>query len=222
MVGARHHRRPALAMPATRSKPEPSAAADFASFVIALMMLLEPVKRLVGIHNIFQQAIGASQKVFQYLDHTEEIAEKPGARRLARFATPDRLRRRLLPLPRGSLPASRSARLELEVEGRRSGGAGGTARRRQNHAGQPGCRASTTSPAAPSRSMAAMCAISTWPALRALIGIVAQDTFLFNDTVAHNIAYGRPDIPHRSGSAAPPKPPWRTNSSSACRRATTP
>jgi subfamily B ATP-binding cassette protein MsbA len=28
--------------------------------------------------------------------------------------------------------------------------------------------------------------------LRALIGVVAQDTFLFNDTVAHNIAYGRP------------------------------
>ena len=28
--------------------------------------------------------------------------------------------------------------------------------------------------------------------LRAQIGIVAQDTFLFNDTVAHNIAYARP------------------------------
>jgi ATP-binding cassette, subfamily B, bacterial MsbA len=31
--------------------------------------------------------------------------------------------------------------------------------------------------------------------LRRQIGIVAQDTFLFNDTVAHNIAYGRPDVP---------------------------
>ena len=32
---------------------------DFASFILALVMLLEPVKRLVGIHNIFEQAIGA-------------------------------------------------------------------------------------------------------------------------------------------------------------------
>ena len=30
--------------------------------------------------------------------------------------------------------------------------------------------------------------------LRAAIGMVAQDTFLFNDTVARNIAYGRPDV----------------------------
>ena len=29
--------------------------------------------------------------------------------------------------------------------------------------------------------------------LRRLIAIVAQDTFLFNDTVANNIRYGRPD-----------------------------
>jgi subfamily B ATP-binding cassette protein MsbA len=30
--------------------------------------------------------------------------------------------------------------------------------------------------------------------LRSLIGIVAQDTFLFNDTVERNIAYGRPGV----------------------------
>ena len=58
--------------------------------------------------------------------------------------------------------------------------------------------------------------------LRAQIGIVAQDTFLFNDTVAHNIAYGRPETPLAAHPRAPPRPRSRTNSSSACRRATRP
>ena len=56
-------------------------AGDFSSFVIALLLLLEPVKRLVGIYNIFQQALGASHKVFEYLDHPEEIVAE--ARRRA-------------------------------------------------------------------------------------------------------------------------------------------
>ncbi|MBF4212280.1 ATP-binding cassette domain-containing protein, partial [Pseudomonas donghuensis] len=33
----------------------------------------------------------------------------------------------------------------------------------------------------------------TQASLRAAIGIVPQDTVLFNDTVAYNIGYGRPD-----------------------------
>ena len=53
--------------------------------MIALLLLLEPVKRLVGIHNIFEQALGASQKVFEYLDHEETIAEKPGAAQAGRL-----------------------------------------------------------------------------------------------------------------------------------------
>src|SRR5260370_33445996 len=58
---------------------------DFTSFVIALLMLYEPVKRLTGIHNIFEQAIGASSKVFEVLDRSEEIHDKPGAAGVERF-----------------------------------------------------------------------------------------------------------------------------------------
>ena len=36
----------------------------------------------------------------------------------------------------------------------------------------------------------------TQSSLRALIGIVPQDTVLFNDTIYYNIAYGRPDATH--------------------------
>ena len=63
-------------------------------------MLYEPVKRLTGIHNIFQQALGASQKVFEYLDRDQQIEERPGAVRLARFRKIDRVRQRQLPLSR--------------------------------------------------------------------------------------------------------------------------
>jgi len=36
---------------------------------------------------------------------------------------------------------------------------------------------------------------ATLSSLRAQISLVAQETFLFNDTVRANIAYGRPDVP---------------------------
>jgi ATP-binding cassette subfamily B protein len=38
--------------------------------------------------------------------------------------------------------------------------------------------------------------------LRAAIGIVPQDTVLFNDTLYYNVAYGRPDAPHEEVIAA--------------------
>ena len=109
---------------------------DFTSFVIALLMLYEPVKRLTGIHNIFQQALGATQRVFEYLDRPEAIQERPAAIPLKRFEKAIVFERRRLPLPqcvqrlraRGHRPGS---------EGRRGGGAGGAERRGQDHAGQP-------------------------------------------------------------------------------------
>ncbi|MEI4896451.1 ATP-binding cassette domain-containing protein, partial [Klebsiella pneumoniae] len=42
----------------------------------------------------------------------------------------------------------------------------------------------------------------TVTSLREQIGIVAQDTFLFNDTVSSNIAYGRANVPADSIRAA--------------------
>ena len=44
---------------------------------------------------------------------------------------------------------------------------------------------------------------------------MAQDTFLFNDTVANNIAYGRPGVPADGDPRRRRTPPWPTSSSSA-------
>ncbi|MBI3894555.1 MAG: ABC transporter ATP-binding protein [Acidobacteria bacterium] len=58
----------------------------FVSFIYALFKTYEPVKRLSGINNSFQQAVGASAKVFELLELKDEVAEKPKALVLPPFS----------------------------------------------------------------------------------------------------------------------------------------
>ncbi|HKS95514.1 MAG TPA: ABC transporter ATP-binding protein, partial [Terriglobia bacterium] len=51
----------------------------FVAFLYALLKMYEPIKRLTGVNNAFQQAVGASEQVFQYLDVRSEIQDKPNA-----------------------------------------------------------------------------------------------------------------------------------------------
>ena len=161
---------------------------EFSSFVIALLMLYEPVKRLTGIHNIFQQALGASQKVFEYLDRDQHVKEKPGAVRLARFETAihfDNVSFRYPSVPDGFMLDS----IQLEVK------------RGQVVAlvGSSGAGKTTLANLVPRFYDVTGGALRIdghdirdlrLASLRDKISIVAQDTFLFNDTVTANIGYG--------------------------------
>ena len=163
----------------------------FTSFVVALLFLYEPVKRLTGIHNIFQQALGASQKVFEYLDREETISEKPGARELPEFKSGivfDNISFRYPSAPEGFLLNS----VSLEVK----------AGEIVALVGPSGGGKTTLANLAPrfydvSEGRVLMDGVDVrdlkLSSLRAKIGIVAQDTFLFNDTVANNLRYGRRD-----------------------------
>ncbi len=71
---------------------------EFMSSLAALLFLYEPVKRLTNLHSIFQQAMGASEKVFQYLDQPEEIHQKQGAKQLTGFRPEIQSGRRFIPL----------------------------------------------------------------------------------------------------------------------------
>jgi subfamily B ATP-binding cassette protein MsbA len=176
----------------TQIKGGALSAGEFSSFVIALLMLYEPVKRLVGIHNIFEQAMGASQKVFGYLDHAEEIAEKPGAIKLERFS--DAIRFDNISFHYPNAPDGFSIEgLSVEVK------AGEVVAL----VGPSGAGKSTLATLVPRFYDVTAGAVRIdghdvrdldLSAMRALIGVVAQDTFLFNDTVARNIAYGQPGV----------------------------
>ena len=60
-------------------------AGIFVTFVYALFKSYEPVKGLGTVYQQFEQAFGATAKVFEYLDLAEEPAEEPGAPRCLRF-----------------------------------------------------------------------------------------------------------------------------------------
>jgi subfamily B ATP-binding cassette protein MsbA len=163
-------------------------AGQFTSFVIALLMLYEPVKRLTNIHNTFEQAMGAAQRVFEYLDEPEEIRTLPGARNLPGLRHGIQFDRVRFAYPNApDTPALLDINLEV-ASGQvvalvgPSGAGKSTLARLVARFHDPGA-GSVLIDGADLRSF-------TLDSLRAHIGLVAQDTFLFNDTVANNIAYG--------------------------------
>ena len=61
-------------------------AGIFVTFVYALFKSYEPVKGLGTVYQQFEQAHGATAKVFEYIGLVEEPAEEPGVRALLPFS----------------------------------------------------------------------------------------------------------------------------------------
>lgn len=162
-------------------------AEDFMSFLVALLFLYEPIKRLTNLYTIFQQAIGASERVFGYLDQPVEVMSAAGAKALGEF-------RRSIEFDNVSFRYPGTNGLQLDSVSLTIGAGEVVAL-----VGPSGAGKSTLASLVPRFRDAVEGSVRidgrdvreiSLASLRSTISLVAQETFLFNDTVARNIAYG--------------------------------
>ncbi len=174
----------------------------FVTFVAAVIGLYNPVRKFAVFNNSFQQALGASSQLFKFMDTEDVVAEKPGAKPLPRFAEGIRFDGVCFAYEDDGEDAREILRtINLEV------------RRGEVLAivGSSGAGKSTLVHLIPRFFDVTAGSILidghdvrdvTLSSLRAQVGIVTQETVLFNDTVRNNIAYGQPHVAQKDVEAA--------------------
>jgi subfamily B ATP-binding cassette protein MsbA len=174
----------------------------FITFLGAVIMLYDPVRRMPVYYNSFQQAIGASEEVFRFIDEQDEVRERRGAKTLKSFD--GRIEFRDVQFAYGRDGGSVKEVLhEVSL----------TLKRGEVLAlvGPSGAGKSTLVNLLPRFYDVTGGAILldehdvrdlTLASLRKQIGKVTQETVLFNDTVRNNIAYGKPDASMETVEAA--------------------
>jgi subfamily B ATP-binding cassette protein MsbA len=165
---------------------------EFTSFIAALLLMYGPAKKLSRVNASLQQAIAASERIFEMLDTHTEVAEKAGAPVLAAFSRVIEFRdvvfgyderdTRTLRGVSFSVPAGQM----VAIVGR--SGAGKTTLVNLLPRFYDVGGGSILIDGVDIRDV-------TLQSLRRQIGIVTQETVLFDDTVANNIAYGDPGAP---------------------------
>ncbi|MDE3154908.1 MAG: lipid A export permease/ATP-binding protein MsbA [Acidobacteriota bacterium] len=163
---------------------------EFTSFIAALFLMYGPAKKLSRVNANLQQAIAASERIFGMLDTHTEVQEMPGAQPLPRFSTEVEFRdvefayddRRDTGILRGVSFTVRAGQM-LAIVGR--SGAGKTTLVNLLPRFYDVTGGAILIDGVDIRQV-------TLASLRGQIGMVTQETVLFDDTVATNIAYGSP------------------------------
>ena len=166
-------------------------AEDFIRFLAILFAVLDPIKSLANLNNNIQIAVASGIRVFEVIDHPEVIEERPNAQ--SKTALDSGLRfddvwfrydeESEWALRRVSFQAQKHEKIAL--------------------VGPSGAGKTTITNLLPrfydvDRGQILLDGVDIRDIklrdLRRLVGMVAQDVILFNDTVAANIAYGLPEV----------------------------
>jgi subfamily B ATP-binding cassette protein MsbA len=163
---------------------------EFTAFIAALFMMYAPAKKLSRVNADLQQAMAAGDRIFEILDSHNEVKERPAAAALPPF----RHRVEFRDVRFAYTDASAPATLESVSFTVRAG-------QMLAIVGRSGAGKTTLVNLLPrfyDVTGGAICIDGhdvrdvTLASLRSQIAIVTQETVLFDDTVAANVAYGQP------------------------------
>ncbi len=162
-----------------------STPGTFFSFITAVLMLYEPVKRLTNVNNTIQQGIAGAERVLSVMDTTPEIRDKENAIELPHISRAIEMNN--ISFSYDSIPVLNNINLKIQ------------AGQMVAFVGMSGGGKTTLVNLIPRFYDLNSGSIEidghdirdvTLSSLRSQIGIVTQQTILFNDTVRNNIAYG--------------------------------
>jgi len=163
---------------------------EFMAFMAAMFLMYAPFKGLARTYSAVHQGLAGAERVFEILDEKPEIRDKPNAQTAAPFSK--RIQFHNVSFAYKDAPVLKNIDLTI------------AAGQRVAVVGMSGVGKSTLVDLIPrlydvTEGRVTVDGIDvrdlTVSSLRAQIGVVTQHTFLFNDSVRNNIAYGEPDRP---------------------------
>lgn len=165
-------------------------AAQFVTFLFFLFRSYDPMRKLSRLQNSMEQALAAAHHVWEIMDEHAELPEKKDARELQPLTRAIELRNVSFGYANEERSVLRDVSLEIPAGSMVA------------LVGESGGGKSTLTKLLP-RFHDPVAGAVFWDgidlrdarlaSLRRHIALVTQETVLFNDTVRHNIAYGKPD-----------------------------
>jgi ATP-binding cassette, subfamily B, bacterial MsbA len=175
----------------------------FLAFITAVFSLYNPVRKFALFYNNFQQALGASSEIFRFMDIEDDVREKPRAKTLPRFSGSVRLERVTFAYASDGEEQRHEVLRNVDLEVKCGEvlaivGSSGAGKSTLVHLIPRFFDVTSGRLLIDGNDVRDV----TLASLREQVGIVTQETVLFNDSVRNNIAYGQPHVPQKDVEAA--------------------